>query len=485
MIELSLTDLLKITGGEASPTAASDTLITSVTTDSREVTSGCLFVAKPGEFSDGHAFIDRALAAGAVLALAERVTYDDTRNVHPAIIVDDAVEAMGKIAAHIVEYLKTKNDAKVVGITGSAGKTTTKDLLAAILADVAPTVSPIGSYNGEVGVPLTVFTATEQTKYLVIEMGATGIGHLTYLTDMVHPQVGVVLCVGTAHAGEFGGVENIEKAKGELVESLDADGIAILNADDSRVARMASRTSCEVRFFGTSDRKVERAGVWASDIVVNGAGEPQLTLEFPNGYSQRITSGLLGRHHVSNILAAANAAYALEISPETIASSLEGRAAGSRWRMERIERADGVSIINDAYNANPESMRAALVTLAELGLGHDGQPPRRTWAVLGEMLELGDERIHEHDMLGRLAVRMNIKKLVVVGAGAKPAYNSAVLEGSWGDVAYYVESVDEARQLLQAELQPGDIALFKSSNGAGLRFLGDDIAAFVKEGEDA
>ncbi len=485
MIELSLTDLLKITGGEASATAASDTLITSVTTDSREVTSGCLFVAKPGEFSDGHAFIDRALASGAVLALAERLTYDDARNVHPAIIVDDAVEAMGKIAAHIVQYLKAKNDAKVVGITGSAGKTTTKDLLASILSDVAPTVSPIGSYNGEVGVPLTVFTATEQTKYLVIEMGATGLGHLTYLTDMVHPQVGVVLCVGTAHAGEFGGVQNIEKAKGELVQALDTDGIAILNADDSRVARMEDRTSGEVRFFGTSEHKPERAGVWASDIVVNSAGQPQLTLEFPNGYSQRITSGLLGRHHVSNILAAANAAYALDIDPEAIASSLDGRAAGSRWRMERIERADGVSIINDAYNANPESMRAALVTLAELGLGEDGAPGRRTWAVLGEMLELGDERIHQHDLLGRLAVRMNIKKLVVVGSGAKPAYNSAVLEGSWGDEAYYVESVDEARELLQAELQPGDIALFKSSNGAGLRFLGDDIAAFVKEGEDA
>ena len=485
MIELSLTDLLKITGGEASATAASDTVVTSVTTDSREVTAGCLFVAKPGEFSDGHAFIDKALAAGAVLALAERLTYDDARAVHPAIIVEDAVEAMGKIAAHIVEYLKAKNDAKVVGITGSAGKTTTKDLLAGILSKVAPTVSPIGSYNGEVGVPLTVFSATEDTKFFVIEMGATGVGHLTYLTDMVHPHVGVVLCVGTAHAGEFGGVENIEKAKGELVEALDTDGIAILNAEDARVARMDSRAKAEVRFFGTGAQKPERAGVWATDVVVNSSGQPELTLEFPNGFSQRITSGLLGRHHVSNILAAANAAYALDVDPQVIVDNLNGQAAGSRWRMERIERADGVSIINDAYNANPESMRAALVTLAELGLGEDGAPGRRTWAVLGEMLELGDESIHQHDLLGRMAVRMNIKKLVVVGRGAKPAYNSAVLEGSWGDEAYYVPSVDEARELLQKELQPGDIALFKSSNGAGLRFLGDDIAAFVKEGEEA
>ncbi|WP_121867028.1 UDP-N-acetylmuramoyl-tripeptide--D-alanyl-D-alanine ligase [Glutamicibacter nicotianae] len=485
MIELSLTDLLDITGGKATATAASDTVITSVTTDSREVVPGALFVAKPGEFSDGHAFIDRARAAGAVLALAERVTYDEDRREHPAVIVDDAVEAMGKIAARIVAHLKEKNDAKVVGITGSAGKTTTKDLLAGILSQVAPTVSPIGSYNGEVGVPLTVFNATDETKYLVIEMGATGIGHLTYLTDMVHPQVGVVLCVGTAHAGEFGGVENIEKAKGELVEALDADGIAILNAEDPRVARMDSRSGGAVRFFGTGSSKPENAGVWATDVAVNKHGHPELTLEFPGGFSKRITSGLLGRHHVTNILAAANAALALDVAPELICAGLEGRAAGSRWRMERIERPDGVSIINDAYNANPESMRAALVTLAELGLGADGAPGRRTWAVLGEMLELGDDSIHQHDLLGRMAVRMNIKKLVVVGRGAKPAYNSAVLEGSWGDEAFYVEDVDEARALLQEQLQPGDIALFKSSNGAGLRFLGDEIAAFAKEGDNA
>ncbi|MGP5702251.1 UDP-N-acetylmuramoyl-tripeptide--D-alanyl-D-alanine ligase [Glutamicibacter arilaitensis] len=485
MIELSLTDLLEITGGKATATVAADTVITSVATDSREVLPGALYVAKPGEFSDGHTFIDGARAAGAVLSLAERITHDEERREHPAIIVEDAVDAMGKIAAHIVSHLKAKNDAKVVGITGSAGKTTTKDLLAGILSQAAPTVSPIGSYNGEVGVPLTVFSATEETKYFVIEMGATGIGHLNYLTDMVHPHVGVVLCVGTAHAGEFGGVENIEKAKGELVEALDTEGIAILNAEDPRVARMESRARSQVRFFGTGAVKPENAGVWASDVVVNAEGQPELTIEFPNGYSKRITSGLLGRHHVSNILAAANAALALDIDPELIAAGLEGRAAGSRWRMERLERADGVSIINDAYNANPESMRAALVTLAELGLGADGAPGRRTWAVLGEMLELGDESIHQHDLLGRMAVRMNIKKLVVVGRGAKPAYNSAVLEGSWGDEAYYVEDVEEARALLEEQLQPGDIALFKSSNGAGLRFLGDEIAAFAKEGDKA
>jgi len=481
MIELSVSDLLKITSGKATRTLALDTVVTSATTDSRDVAPGALFVAKPGEFSDGHAFIDSALASGAALALAERVTYNDAREEHPAIIVEDAVEAMGQVASYIVDYLKQKNDAVVVGITGSAGKTTTKDLLAAILSEVAPTVSPIGSYNGEVGVPLTVFNATEDTKYLVIEMGATGIGHLTYLTDMVHPKIGVVLCVGTAHAGEFGGVDNIEKAKGELVEALDANGVAVLNAEDPRVARMDQRSGGAVRFFGTGSQKPEQAGVWGADVLVNAQGQPELTLQFPNGFSQRITSGLLGRHHVANILAAANAAYELGVEPELIAKVLNGRKAGSRWRMERIERADGVSIINDAYNANPESMRAALVTLAELGLPADGAPARRTWAVLGEMLELGDESIHQHDLVGRMAVRMNIKKLLVIGRGAKAAYNSAVLEGSWGDEAFYVDTVEEAKTLLSEQLEPGDIVLFKSSNGAGLRHLGDDIAAIGKE----
>ena len=485
MIELSIQEILDITGGQATATVQPATVISAVTTDSREVSVGALFVAKPGEFSDGHAYIDSALQAGAVAALAERETFDASRTVHPAVIVADAVQAMGQLAAHIVQLLKSRNDAVVVGITGSAGKTTTKDLLATLLAQDAPTVAPIGSYNGEVGVPLTVFTATEDTKYLVIEMGATGIGHLSYLTDMVKPQLGVVLCVGSAHAGEFGGVDNIERAKGELVEALPATGTALLNHDDARVARMASRTAANLGYFGATGTAPESAAVWASDVTTDARGQVNLTLNFPDGAEHRITSGLLGRHHATNIVAAASAAHVLGLAPELIASTLHNLGAGSRWRMERTERADGVTIINDAYNANPDSMRAALVTLAELGLPDEQGHARRTWAVLGAMLELGPDSVLEHDMLGRLAVRMNIKKLLVIGAEAKPAYNSAVLEGSWGDEAHYVPDVEEAKRFLTEQLRPGDIVLFKSSNGAGLRFLGDDIAALAEEGRGA
>lgn len=485
MIELSLKEILAITGGRATATVDPATVVSAVTTDSREVRDGALFVAKPGEFSDGHAFIDQALHAGAVAALAERETYAEDRQVHPAVIVKDAVVAMGQLASHLVDYLKTRNNAVVVGITGSAGKTTTKDLLAALLAQAGPTVSPVGSYNGEVGVPLTVFNATTDTKYLVLEMGATGIGHLTYLADMVKPDIGIVLCVGSAHAGEFGGVENIEKAKGELVEALPSGGTALLNHDDARVARMASRSGAPAQYFSAGGQRPEHAAVWATEVATDAQGRVGMVLNFPDGSAHRITSGLLGRHHASNIVAAASAAYLLGLEPQVIASTLDGLGAGSRWRMERIERADGVTIINDAYNANPESMRAALVTLAELGLPNAQGEARRTWAVLGAMLELGKDSVLEHDMLGRLAVRMNIKKLLVVGAEAKPAYNSAVLEGSWGDEAHYVTDTEEAATLLNEQLQPGDIVLFKSSNGAGLRFLGDDMAAQAKEGRKA
>ncbi|GHD00947.1 UDP-N-acetylmuramoyl-tripeptide--D-alanyl-D-alanine ligase [Zhihengliuella salsuginis] len=476
MIELNTAQIAEITGGRLSASADGATRILGVDTDSREIQPGWLFVAKPGEFSDGHHFLDAAFAAGAVLALTERTTLDADGNEHPAVIVDDAVDAMGAVAAHLVRFLKGRG-ARVVGITGSAGKTTTKDLLASILETTGETIAPVGSYNGEVGVPLTVFRASESTRNLVIEMGATGVGHITYLTDMVQPDTGVVLCVGSAHAGEFGGVDNIERAKGELVEALPADGTAIINLDDARVARMRERTSARVIGFGIDAGPVDGVDVIsARRVEVTRNGQPAFDVVFPDGREFSLVSGLIGRHHVYNLLAAAAAAFALGVDPGTIVAQLDGRGPTSRWRMERTERADGVSVVNDAYNANPESMRAALQTLAELGLPDGAGQARRTWAVLGPMLELGDESVLEHDLLGRQAVRLNIKKLVVVGREAKPAYNSAVLEGSWGDEAFYAETIDEAEALLTEQLASGDIVLFKSSNSAGLRHLGDRIA---------
>jgi UDP-N-acetylmuramoyl-tripeptide--D-alanyl-D-alanine ligase len=261
MIAFTAAEIAEITNGRL----AAEPGITpgSVVTDSREATAGSLYVAKPGETADGHDFVGAAFDRGAVLALVERNVADDGGRNYPAVVVQDSVLAMGALAAESIRRIRARRKAEgapltVIGITGSAGKTTTKDLLAGILAADGNTVAPQGSYNGEIGVPLTVFKAGYDTRYLVIEMGATGVGHIRYLADMVRPDIGVVLGVGSAHAGEFGGVENIALAKGELVEALQADGTAVLNLDDPRVAAMAARTEARVLRF-TSQPGGQRA----------------------------------------------------------------------------------------------------------------------------------------------------------------------------------------------------------------------------------
>ena len=485
MIEFTAAQIAEITGGRLLADPA--IVPTTVVTDSREAGPGSLYVAKPGEHADGHAFVGAAFRAGATLALCEREVADDAGALYPCVVVPDAVLAMGALAAAAVARIRAVRAERgeeftVVGITGSAGKTTTKDLLAGIFrstaagsATAAATVAPQGSYNGEVGVPLTVFRADFTTRYLVVEMGATGIGHIRYLAQMVRPDIGVVLIVGTAHAGEFGGVENIAKAKGEMLEALAPEGTAVINLDDPRVRAMEPRTRAKPVFFTAHP---EAAGAYAERgtvVAAHGAsvdagGSPVFELSVGAQAPVHVASRLIGAHHTGNLLAAAAAAHAAGVPLAQIAESLSAQGPGSRWRMQRTERADGVTVINDAYNANPESMRAALQTLADLGRG------RRTWAVLGAMLELGDESIAAHTAVGTLVVRLNIDRLVVVGREARPLYVSAVNEGSWGNETSFVEDADAAYALLEEELAPGDLVLVKSSNGVGLGALGDRIA---------
>lgn len=486
MIKLSALEIAQATGGQLlglTDQQAEDLFATSATTDSREVGPGCLFIAKPGETTDGHRFIPTAFEAGATLTLAQREVLDAQGQPYPAVLVEDVVLAMGKLAAFIVARLRQRGQVTVIGITGSAGKTTTKDLLASLLSSQGKTLAPIGSFNGEVGVPLTVFRAEEDTRYLIIEMGADRVGNIKYLTDMIQPDFGLVLKVGSAHAGEFGGIENTEKTKGEMAEGVGA-GLG-LNQDDYRVKRMIARASTPVTYFGVqgqeadldaalpADLPVQR--ILASALTTNAQGQPSFQLHFPDGQSFQIDSQLIGEHHVYNLLAAATAAYQCGIDPATIAQELGQAKAISRWRMQRTDRPDGVTIINDAYNANPESMTAALQTLAQLGRH---QQQGRTWAVLGAMLELGQDSLKEHDRIGQLAVRLNISKLIAVGQEAKPIYNTAHLEGSWGKEATWVASPQEAFELLKGELEAGDIVLFKSSNGAGLGALGQEVADY-------
>ena len=487
MIALTAAQIAEAVSGTLSATLDPATVLVHVTPDSREVTAeGTLYVAKPGERADGHDFIDAALGAGAAAVLAERPTHAPDGAAHPAIIVEDAVLAMGALAREVVRRVREHSPTTVIGITGSAGKTTTKDLLAALLATQGPTVAPVGSYNGEVGVPLTVFRAELDTRFLVVEMGADHVGNIAYLCDIVRPDIGVVLMVGTAHAGSFGGVANIARTKGELVEALGPDGVAVLNLDDERVAGMAARTAAPITWFTADERGVARAAedvaagrasglVAARDVRADDQERPVFDLQVGTDEAavrHPVASGLTGLHHVHNVLAAAAAAHAAGMDPAEIARGLDGLGPASRFRMERTDRADGVTIINDAYNANPESMRAALRTLATLGRSSG----RRTWAVLGEMLELGDARVREHTLVGESVVRLNIAQLLVVGAGARPLYIGALNEGSWGEEAHFVDDAAQAEAFLTEHLRPGDLVLVKSSNGVGLAALGERLA---------
>ncbi len=457
MIELNLAEIAGIVDGELGGGADPNATVTApVSFDSRHLFPGGLFLALPGERVDGHDFAAQAIAGGAVAVLAQRPLPV------PSIVVADGRAALAALAAAVVRRLP---DLTVVGVTGSSGKTTTKDLIAALLGRLGPTIAPPGSFNNELGHPYTVLLADERTRYLVLEKSARGLGHIAYLSAIAPPRIGVVLNVGRAHLGEFGSVEVTARAKGELVEALPAaadGGVAILNGDDPAVAAMRSRTSARVVTTGESGR----ADVRAEAITLDPLGRPSFTLvaSEPGPGVGRWPVRLLvsGEHQVANALAAAAVALECGLPAAEVAATLARTEAASRWRMEVVERADGVVIVNDAYNANPESMRAALKTLA--GMGRD----RRTWAVLGAMAELGDESTEAHDAIGRLAVRLDIGTVVAVGEGARPLAQGAALEGSWDGEAVWVPDAAAAIDRLRAELRPGDVVLVKASRAEGL-----------------
>jgi len=463
MIPMSLSQIAALTGGRLhgiSEQEASALVVDGpVVTDSREAGPGGLYVARVGESMDGHQFVGSARDAGAVAALTTREV-DDL----PCVVVDDIQDGFVALARGV---LQAHPEITVIGITGSSGKTSTKDLLASVLSAAGPTVAPVGSLNSEVGVPLTVCRIVGDTRYLVVEMGARGVGHIEYLADIAEPTIGIVLNVGTAHVGEFGSREAIGRAKAELVAALPDGGLAVLNADDPVVRAMVGQTAARALLVGAS----HEAGLRATDIDLDGAGRPSFTVSGDGVEAEtRVSLPLHGEHHVGNALAVIAVALECGMTMGDIAEALADARPASRWRMEVTERADGVTIINDAYNANPDSMRAALKALVAMGRG------RRTWAVLGSMLELGDESTTEHDAIGRLAVRLNVSRLVVVGDTARPMASGAQHEGSWGDEAVWVPDADAAYELLSRELSAGDVVLFKSSRDAGLRWLGDRLA---------
>ncbi|MEV5917505.1 UDP-N-acetylmuramoyl-tripeptide--D-alanyl-D-alanine ligase [Streptomyces pseudogriseolus] len=474
MIALSLAEIAEVVGGQTHDIPDPSVLVTGeVVRDSREAGPGSLFVAFVGERVDGHDFAAQVVESGAAAVLASRPVGV------PAIVVEDVQAALGALARHVVARL----GATLVALTGSAGKTSTKDLIAQVLRHKAPTVFTPGSLNNEIGLPLTALTATEETKFLVLEMGARGIGHIRYLTGLTPPRIGLVLNVGSAHIGEFGGREQIAQAKGELVESLppaEEGGVAVLNADDPYVRAMSSRTKAKVLLFGESGE----ADVSAENVRLTDSGQPSFRLHTPSGASD-VTMRLYGEHHVSNALAAAAVAHELGMSADEIARALSEAGSLSRWRMEVTERPDGVTVVNDAYNANPESMKAALRALAAMGEASRAKGGR-TWAVLGKMAELGDEALAEHDAVGRLAVRLNVSKLVAVG-GREAAWLQlgAYNEGSWGEESVHVSDAQAAVDLLRSELRPGDVVLVKASRSVGLESVAQALLETGAEGEVA
>jgi UDP-N-acetylmuramoyl-tripeptide--D-alanyl-D-alanine ligase len=431
-------------------------------TDSREVVPGGIFFAKPGEITDGHLFAPQAVNAGAALVVVDHALDLAV----PQVVVDDVVDALGALATAVISRAKALGALRIVGVTGSNGKTTTKNLLRSILTPVAPTVAPRESFNNEVGAPLTMLEVDEETRYLVAEMGASGVGEITRLVRMAKPDVGVVLKVGLAHAGEFGGIEVTQRAKSEMVTDLDDGDVAVLNRDDPRVAAMAGLTRARVVWFGLGGG----CDVTATEVLSDARGTA-FTLHLPNGAARPVRFNVLGEHHVMNALAAAAAADALGIDIDTIVAGLQRVERAERWRMELMGGGErGITVINDAYNASPDSMAAALKTLAQVAT-----PGRRTVAILGEMAELGEFSGAEHDAIGLLAVRLNISQVIVVGAGARRMHISTINEGSWDGESIYVDTPDDAYDVVASTAEDGDLVLVKSSKSAGLRFLGDRL----------
>ncbi|TYL46176.1 UDP-N-acetylmuramoyl-tripeptide--D-alanyl-D-alanine ligase [Nocardioides sp. BGMRC 2183] len=469
MIPMTLAEIAAVVDGTLADPEHADVVVSGAAyLDSRTPVPAGLFVAIAGEHVDGHDFADHAAAV-----LGSRPTGA------PTVVVPDPVVALGTLARHVLDRLETT----VIALTGSQGKTGTKDYLAGVLRDVAgpgAVVATAGNHNNELGVPLTVLGATAATRYLVVEMGARGIGHIAYLCRIAPPQVAAVLNVGTAHIGEFGSREAIAAAKGEIVEALPADGVAVLNADDDLSAAMGTRTPARVLTFGTAGGP--GADLTWSEVRSDALGRPTYELA-RRGAEETFTVTLRqpGGHQVANATAAAALALGAGLVLEPVAAALSAQLPSSRWRMELTERADGLVVVNDAYNANPESMRAALETLASIGVGRSG----RTIAVLGEMKELGAAHEEGHRSVGSAAGELGIDVVVVVGTAAA-AIADGVADGvgrtsrSEGEVILTEGHTDTIAWLRQ-NAGPEDVVLVKASRGAALERVAEAVAHDTQE----
>jgi UDP-N-acetylmuramoyl-tripeptide--D-alanyl-D-alanine ligase len=467
VISLTLAEIARITGGQVVDGDEAAVVHAPAFLDSRAPEPGGLFVAFDGERVDGHDYAPAAVEGGAAAVLGTRTTGV------PTVLVTDARAALQELARQVLERLRAAGTGlQVLAITGSQGKTTAKDMLDRVLAEAGPTIATAGSFNNELGLPLTVLRADEETRFLVLEMGARGVGHLAELCAIAPPDISLVLNVGKAHIGEFGSQAQIAVAKGELVEALRPDGAAVLNLDDPLVAAMRTRTQARVWTFGrTGDAEVRLDGLELDDL-----GRPSFDLTF-RGEVEHVALHLLGEHQALNAVAVTATALAAGRPLDRIAASLRAIDHLSKWRMQLLQRPDGLVVINDAYNANPDSMRAALETLASMGSG------RRTVAVLGEMLELGAESDEEHRQVGLLADRLGIDVVVVVGPGTEGLYDALVEVRGEDDRTRHVETTTQAREWLRENVAAPDVVLVKASRGGRLERVADVL--IEQDGEES
>ncbi|MEU6350153.1 UDP-N-acetylmuramoyl-tripeptide--D-alanyl-D-alanine ligase [Streptomyces sp. NPDC047072] len=451
MHPMSLTAIAAVTGGRLADVLDPEAQVTQQAVfDSRDAVPGSLFIALQGAHADGHAYAEAAANQGATAALVTRPVGV------PAIVVDDVLTAFGRLG-HALRR-DALSTVRIVAITGSAGKTSTKDLVAQALP--GSVVATPQSFNNEIGLPLTVTMAKPDTDYLVLEMGARHIGDIRDLTHIAPPDISVITNVGTAHLGEFGSRDNIAQAKGEIVEGLSRGGLAVLNADDDYIEHMKDRATERVVTYGLS----EQADIRAVDVHLDAQGRASYALTTPEG-TARVHLLFLGEEQVHNSLAAAAVAREAGLDVDQIAARLSQALPRSRWRMETTTRPDGVTIVNDAYNANPDSMRHSLSTLAAMTGRHD----QRSVVVLGRMNELGADARSAHQEIGRYAAELGLDQIILVGGTEAGWIHEAARDAG----ANAVHLRDQARALafLRSTLRAGDAVLVKASRGVELQQL--------------
>lgn len=461
MIELTLNQIAQIVGGQVINSDGSHTTSAYPVINSNQATNKTFFAAFVGANVDGHDYIEDAIAKGAQFALVSK----DCKV--PAIKVSDVRKALSDLAIYVRSNLA---NLQVIGITGSQGKTTTKDLLRHILAVSGETIAPEESLNNELGVPLLILRCTKTTKFCIVEMGARHVGDISYLAEIAKPHVGVVLTVGTAHLGEFGSRELIAQAKSELITSLESGSTAILGTYDEFTPNMKVPAGVQRILFGEKPK----CDVRAADVEVR-EGRAHFDLVTPDGRAA-VGLQLLGMHQISNALAAAAAATALKIPIETISAALSTAEVSSKWRME-VSQVGEITLINDSYNANPESVAAALRTLALISQESGGV----SWAILGKMQELGESSAVQHAAIGRLVTEIGIDNLVVVGNKEYLADLDSMEDGGSSEVHFF-DSKSEALSIVE-HFTPGDVVLLKASRSEEFNLLADLIKERLQEAD--